>query len=269
MKILEQEERELVIIEELFSLAGKTVIVTGASRGLGLGIAKGFAAAGARVLITSRHAAEARGAALEIEKEYKQPAIGIAADVSSAADVDRMVCSALEAWGTVDILMTNAGIINRPRANAWEIDEETWDSIIDINLKGTFLCCQRVLKEMVPRRSGKIICMASIMSVIGQPGHAPYVATKGGINQLVKALALEAAPYGINVNAIGPTYVRSDLVDVTLQDPQKRQEILAKLPLGRIGEPEDLVGACIFLASKASDYITGHLLMIDAGHTIQ
>jgi NAD(P)-dependent dehydrogenase (short-subunit alcohol dehydrogenase family) len=258
-----------VDLNELFSLAGKTAIITGASRGIGLGIARGFAAAGARVLITSRHEDEAKVAAGDIEAEFGRQAIGIAADVSKVADVDQMVQAALNAWGQIDILMTNAGIINRPRANAWEIDEATWDSIIDINLKGTFLCCRRVLMEMVPRRSGKIICMASIMSVIGQAGHSPYVATKGGINQLVKALALEAAPYGINVNAIGPTYIRSDLVDVTLQDPAKREEVLSKLPLGRIGEPEDLMGACIFLASPASNYITGHLLMIDAGHTIQ
>ena len=256
-------------LNDLFSLTGKTAIITGASRGLGLGIARGYAAAGAQVLITSRHADEAEAAAVDIQKEFGQKTIGIAADVSSATDVDHMVGTAIGAWGKIDILMTNAGIINRPRANAWEIDEATWDSIIDINLKGTFLCCRRVLQEMIPQRSGKIVCMASIQSVIAQAGHSPYVASKGGINQLVKALALEAAPYGININAIGPTYIRSDLVDITLQDPDKLQEVLAKLPLGRVGEPEDLVGACIFLASRASDYITGHLLMIDGGHTIQ
>lgn len=256
-------------LNELFSLSEKTAIVTGASRGLGLGIARGFASAGARVLITSRHIEEAKAAARDIQNDFGQPAIGIAADVSKASDVDKMVLTALDTSGRIDILMANAGIINRPRANAWEIDEATWDSIIDINLKGTFLCCRRILQEMVPQRSGKIICMASTLSVIAQAGHSPYVATKGGISQLTKALALEAAPYGINVNAIGPTYIRSELIDVTMQDPVKRQEVLAKLPLGRIGEPEDLVGACIFLASKAADYITGHLLMIDGGHTIQ
>ncbi|MCU0485673.1 MAG: glucose 1-dehydrogenase [Anaerolineales bacterium] len=255
-------------LNELFSLEGKTAIITGASRGLGFAIARGYAMAGASVLITSRHSDEAEAAAVEIQREFGHPALGIAADVSKPVDVDRMVEQALKAWGHIDLLMTNAGIINRPRANAWEIDEATWDSVIDINLKGTFLCCRRVLMEMIPRRSGKILCMASIQSVIAQPGHSPYIASKGGINQMVKALALECAPYGINVNAIGPTYVRSDLVDVTLQDPEKAREVLAKLPLGRIGEPEDLIGACIFLSSKAADYITGHLLMIDGGHTI-
>ena len=111
----------------------------------------------------------------------------------------------------------------------------------------------------------KIICMASVTSVIAQAAHSPYVASKGGIAQLTKALALEAAPFNINVNAIGPTYIKSDLVRKTLADPEKEREILAKIPIGRVGDPEDLVGACVFLAPKASDYVTGHLLMIDGG----
>jgi len=188
-------------------------------------------------------------------------------------DIDRLFDDAEGKLGPVDILMINAGVINRPRANVWEIDEAEWDQIIDINLKGTFLTIRRALLSMVPRKRGKIICMGSVTSVIGQEGHSPYVASKGGIAQLiaqlVKAVALEAAPFNINVNAIGPSYIKSDLVEVTLQDPEKRKQILSKLPLGRVGDPEDLVGACIFLASSASDYITGHLLMIDAGHSIK
>lgn len=258
-----------MLLEDLFSLDGKTAIVTGASRGLGFSIAMGFSQAGAKVAISSRKGEEAQAAAHKIQEASGHPAIGFAADSSKAEDVDRLVRCTVDQLGPLDILMTNAGIINRPRQNTWEIDEAVWDSVIDINLKGTFLCCRRAIQEMIPRRQGKIICMASIMSVIGQAGHSPYVASKGGISQFVKALALEAAPYNINVNAIGPTYIKSDLVDVTLQDPEKSKEIIAKLPLGRVGDPEDLVGACIFLASRASDYITGHLLMIDGGHTIQ
>lgn len=258
-----------MLINEIFSLKGKTVVVTGASRGLGFEIARGFSGAGANVVIAARNEKEVLSAAEDIRQSFGNDVLGVKADVSRADEVDALFDRADRQFGSVDILMTNAGIINRPRASVWEIDEETWDSIIDINLKGTFLCCRRVLKEMVPRRSGKIICMASIMSVIAQQGHAPYIASKGGISQFVKAIALEAAPYNINVNAIGPTYIKSDLTEVTLQDEEKNKEILAKLPLGRIGEPQDLVGACIFLASPASDYITGHLLMIDAGHTIQ
>ena len=256
-------------IQELFSLEGKVAVVTGASRGLGLGIAKGLAAAGARVVVTSRHVEEAIEAAKGIEKEYGLPALALSGDVSNFGDVERIFDKTLDKFNKLDILMTNAGIINRPRQNTWEISEETWDSVIDINLKGTFLCCRRAMQEMVPQRSGKIICMASVTSVIAQAAHSPYVASKGGIAQFVKALALEAAPFNINVNAIGPTYIKSDLVKKTLADPEKEKEILAKIPIGRVGETEDLVGACVFLSSKASDYVTGHLLMIDGGHTIQ
>lgn len=254
-------------IEDLFSLEGKNAIVTGASRGIGYGIARGFALAGANVLLTSSHADRSIAVASEIAKESGRKVVGIASDAGKSQDVDQMVKRALQELGRIDILMTNAGIINRPRQDTWDIDEATWDNIIDINLKGTFLCSQRVLKEMIPQRSGKIICMASVLSVIAQQGHSPYVASKGGISQLVKAMALEAAPYGVNVNAIGPTYVRTDLVTTTLTDPKKNEEVLNKIPMHRVGEIEDIVGACIFLGSKASDYVTGHLLVLDGGHS--
>lgn len=257
-----------MLIDQLFSLKNKTALVTGASRGLGFAIAKGFAGAGANVAVASRSEEEAQKAARNIEAEYGNKSIGVHADVSETEDVEKLFATTLAELGPIDILMTNAGIINRPRQNVWEIEDDVWDQILNINLKGTFLCCRKALQEMLPRKSGKIICMASIMSVIAQTGHSPYIASKGGINQFVKALALEAAPYNINVNAIGPTYIRSELVDVTLRDHEKEKDVLNKLPLGRVGEPEDLIGACIFLASDASNYITGHLLMIDGGHTI-
>ena len=256
-----------MLINDLFSLEGKNVIVTGASRGLGFGIARGFALAGANVLITSSHEDNSIAAAKEIANETGRLAIGIASKASRSEDVDAMVKRALAEFGRLDILMTNAGIINRPRQDTWDIDDPTWDNIIDVNLKGTFLCCRRVLKEMIPQRSGKIICMASVLSTIAQQGHVPYVASKGGILQLMKAMALEAAPFGINVNAVGPTYVNTDLVTATLSDPKKKEEILNKIPMRRVGEIEDIVGACIYLASKASDYVTGHLLIVDGGQT--
>jgi NAD(P)-dependent dehydrogenase (short-subunit alcohol dehydrogenase family) len=254
-------------IEDLFSLEGRNAVVTGASRGIGFGIARGFALAGANVLLTSSHEDRSIAAANEIARESGKKVVGIASNAGKIADVDAMVKRALQEFGRIDILMTNAGVINRPRQDTWDIDESTWDNVIDINLKGTFLCCQRVLKEMVPQRSGKIICMASVLSMIAQQGHAPYVASKGGILQLMKAMALEAAPYGINVNAVGPTYVNTDLVTTTLSDPKKMEEILNKIPMRRVGEIEDIVGACIYLGSKASDYVTGHLLILDGGHS--
>jgi NAD(P)-dependent dehydrogenase (short-subunit alcohol dehydrogenase family) len=257
-----------MLINDLFSLEGKNAIVTGASRGLGYGIARGFALAGANVLITSSQEDRSIAAAKEIAQESGKLVIGMASKASKSEDVDAMVARALAEFGRIDILMTNAGVINRPRQDTWDIDESTWDNIIDVNLKGTFLCGRRVLKEMIVQRSGKIICMASVLSTIAQQGHVPYVASKGGILQLMKAMALEAAPYGINVNAVGPTYVNTDLVTTTLSDPKKMEEILNKIPMRRVGEIEDIVGACIYLASKASDYVTGHLLILDGGHTI-
>lgn len=253
----------------LFSIAGKTALVTGASRGLGYGIARGYAQAGARVVISSRSQEDLDQAAETLAAETGAEVLGIAANSNSGAEIDRLFDMAEKSFGPVEILMNNAGVINRPRANVWEIDEGTWDWIMDINLKGTYLAVKRALKSMIPHKRGKIICMASVTSVIGQEGHAPYVASKGGISQFVKAAALEAAPFNININAIGPTYIQSDLTEVTLQDPEKHKQVLDKIPLGYIGTPRDLVGACIFLASNASDYITGHLLMIDAGHSIQ
>ena len=256
-------------VKELFSLEGKVALVTGASRGIGYNIALGYAKAGAKVVISSRNLNEIKKSAAEISKDTGAQVLGLQADSKDANDIDQLFDDAEGKLGPVDILMINAGIINRPRTNVWEIEEAEWDQIIDINLKGTFLTVRRSLQSMVPRKKGKIICMGSVTCVIGQEGHSPYVASKGGIAQLVKTVALEAAPFNINVNAIGPTYIKSDLVEVTLQDPEKRKQILSKLPLGRVGDPEDLVGACIFLASSASDYITGHLLMIDAGHSIK
>jgi len=256
-------------IEELFSVRGKVAVVTGASRGIGFGIALGYAKAGAKVVISSRSNKDIENAAAQISKETGTQVLGVQADSMDSDDIDQLFDMAEVTFGPVEILMINAGVINRPRTNIWELDEAEWDKIIDINLKGTYLSIRRALQSMVPEKRGKIICMGSVTSVIGQEGHSPYVASKGGIAQLVKTVALEAAPFNINVNAIGPTYIKSDLVEVTLQDLEKRKQILDKLPLGRVGDPEDLVGACIFLASSASDYITGHLLMIDAGHSIK
>ena len=256
-------------LEDMFSLQGKVAVVTGASRGLGFTIAKGFAQAGALVTISSRNKHDVEVAADRITAETGAQVVGVPADSMKAEDVDRLFSTAETEFGPVDILLNNGGVINRALANIWEIDDMTWDFILAIILTGTFLAIRRALTAMIPRNTGKIICMGSVTSVIAQEGHAPYVASKGGIAQLVKAAALEAAPFNINVNAIGPTYIKSDLVEETLEDPEKQKEILAKIPMGRIGQPEDLVGACIFLASSASDYVTGHLLMIDAGHSIK
>ena len=255
-------------VESLFSVEDRIAIITGASRGLGKTLASSLAKAGAHVAIFSRDEEAIERAIEDIKIHAKGSVIGIAGDISSEADVARLYDEVHSSMGAVDILVANAAIINRPRESTWEISAETWEQNIDVTLTGTFLTCRLAAAEMVARGSGKIICIASTSSIIASLGHAPYIAAKGGVLQFVRALALEAAPYGVNVNAIGPTFMRTEMAQASFDDPERYQAIIAQLPLGRPLDPEDLEGACIFLASKASDMVTGQLLLVDAGHTI-
>jgi 2-deoxy-D-gluconate 3-dehydrogenase len=251
-----------------FSIRDKVAIITGGSRGLGKMVAMRFAQAGAKVAVFARDKAVLEQVVEEIGQEVPGSIIGVAGDIGVEADIARLYDEVHDRLGPVDILIANAANINRPRENTWELTKDTWDQIIDVTLTGTFLTCRLAAAEMVERGHGKIICIASTSSVIASLGHSPYIAAKGGVMQFVQALALEAAPYGVNVNAIGPTFIATEMTQASLEDPERYQAIISQLPLGRPLEPDDLVGACIFLASRASDMITGHLLMVDAGHTI-
>jgi 2-deoxy-D-gluconate 3-dehydrogenase len=256
-------------INDLFSLKDKVAVVTGASRGLGFAIAKGYSQFGANLAITSRNEDEIKEAAQVLKDGTTSEVLGIKCDSTKSEDIDDLFSTVEKKLGPVDIFMNNAGVIHRPRTNVWELTKDAWDRVIEINLTGTFLGVKRALQDMIPRKQGKIVCMASVTSVIGQAGHSPYVSSKGGIAQFVKAAALEAAEHNIQINAIGPTYIKSNLIEETMSDRQKLEDILSKIPMGRIGETDDLIGACIFLSSRASDFITGHLLMIDGGHSIK
>jgi 2-deoxy-D-gluconate 3-dehydrogenase len=255
-------------VDSLFSIKDKVAIITGGSRGLGKAIATSFAQAGAHVAIFARDKKRIDPVVQELQKVGVGPVIGVAGDISSEEDVSRLFDEVHTAIGTVDILIANAANINRPRENTWELSKDTWDQIVDVTLTGTFLTCRLAAADMVERGSGKIICIASTSSVISSLGHSPYIAAKGGVMQFVQALALEAAPYGVNVNAIGPTFIATEMTQASLDDPDRYQAIIAQLPLGRPLNPVDLVGACIFLASRASDMVTGQLILVDAGHTI-
>lgn len=255
-------------VTSLFSIKDKVAIITGGSRGLGKTIASSFAQAGAHIAIFARDNKRIDQAVADIQKIAKGSVIGVTGDISSEEDVARLFDEVHTSLGSVDILIANAASINRPRENTWELSKETWDQIVDVTLTGTFLTCRLAAADMVARGSGKIICIASTSSVISSLGHSPYIAAKGGVMQFVQALALESAPYGVNVNAIGPTFIATEMTQASLDDPERYQAIIAQLPLGRPLNPEDLVGACIFLASKASDMVTGQLLLVDAGHTI-
>ena len=254
-------------LDELFSVKGKVAVVTGGSRGLGRTLALALGQAGARVAIFARNQADLERTRAEIEQVSGDRVLAVCGDVSQEADVNQLYDQAHAQLGPVDILVANAAFLNRPRENTWELSMETWKRTLEVTLDGTFLACRLAAAEMVERRAGKIICIASTSSIVGSVGHSPYLAAKGAVLQFVRALAMEAAPYGVNVNAIGPTTIRTDMAKASLDDPERYKKIVSQLPLGRPLDPEDLVGACIFLASHASDMVTGHLLLVDAGFT--
>jgi len=250
------------VILDKMNLSGKTAVVTGASRGLGKSMALGLAEAGADIILVSRGMPELKVVAQEIEK-LERRAMPISADISNLGDINVMVETAVGEFGRIDILVNNAGTTVRMPSESFT--EEAWDKVIDVNLKGAFFCAQAVGKVMINQRSGKIINIASLLSVIGVPTAVAYAASKGGISQLTKTLAVEWAKYNIRVNAIGPGYFRTDLTKPLQEDKVRSAQILSRIPLGRWGEPDDLKGVVVFLASEASDYITGQTIYADGG----
>ncbi len=245
----------------MFSLVGKTALVTGASRGLGKAIALGLAAAGARVLCSS---SKVEGAQETVNAIVANGGSGLAlaADLSDPSSVEALAAQALDA-GAVDILVNCGGSIFRSPAVDYPFAE--WRNILTINLDSTFLLSQRIGAAMLQCKAGKIINIASMLSYSGGINVAAYTASKHGVAGVTKALASEWAGQGINVNAIAPGYFRTDNTAALQKDTARNDAILARIPSGRWGEPEDLVGAAIFLASSASDYVHGHVLAVDGG----
>ena len=245
-----------------FSLTDQKAVVTGSSMGIGRGIALALAHAGADVVVTSRTAERAEPVAAEI-RQMGREALALALEVTSLDSIDAMVEATLERFGRIDILVNNAGI-NIPE-EALEVTEEHWDCVLDTNLKGLFFCSQRVGRVMITQGRGKIINVASQMGLVGGELRAAYCSSKGGVVQLTKVLAIEWSRHGVNVNAVAPTFIRTPLTEPMFEDEEFYQEVLSKIPLGRIGEVEDVVGAVVFLASPAADLITGHTLLVDGG----
>jgi 2-deoxy-D-gluconate 3-dehydrogenase len=244
-----------------FSLAGRIALVTGASRGLGAAIAVGLAEAGADVAVHGNtRSPEETCARVRALGRRALPVVG---DLAHPVVPGRLVAETIAGLGGLDVLVNNAGTIRR--APAAETSDEDWLAVIDVNLHGLFRACRAAGRHMLEAGRGKIVNVASLLSFQGGITVPAYAAAKGGVGQLTKALANEWAGRGVNVNAIAPGYMRTDNTAALQADPVRSRQILERIPAGRWGEPADVVGPTVFLCSPASDYVHGHVLVVDGG----
>ncbi len=251
--------------KDLFNLEGKAAVVTGASGGIGQAIALALAAHGADILAAGRNREKTKETADRVAALGRR-AVTFPLEVSDRGNAERMVAACLGELGRLDILVNSAGM--NIRKLVLEIRDEDWDPVMAVNLKGVLYCCQAAARPMIEQKSGKIINIASISSILGHPARGAYAATKGGLIQLTRVMATEWAPYRINVNAISPAAVDTPFIDGLKKDRRRLDRELERIPLGRIAVPEDVAGAAVFLASRAADFITGHNLVIDGGRTV-
>lgn len=247
---------------DLFSVRDKIVLITGSARGLGFAVAKGFAGAGAKVVINGLTPENVNNAVKEI-KDAGGEAYGYCFDVSNEALVEKNIRDIEENIGPIDVLVNNAGI--QRRAPLEDLSLEDWKEVIDINLTGAFITGRSAAKRMIKRNKGKIINITSLNAEGARPTIANYCAAKGGLKMLTRSMATEWGRYNINVNAIGPGYFKTDLTRILTDDPAFDAWVRSEVALGRWGEPEELIGAAIFLASAASDYVSGHTIYVDGG----
>jgi 2-deoxy-D-gluconate 3-dehydrogenase len=249
-------------LTQKFGLAGKVALVTGSSQGLGRSMALALAQAGADVIINGRDAAKLGPVVAEVEKLGRR-AVGIAADLGKREDVQRLIDQAIAWQGHLDILVNNAGLIKR--TPAVDHSDADWDLVLGVNLDGVFTACRAAGKHMLARGSGKIINIASLLTFFGGITVPGYAASKGAVGQLTKALSNEWSSKGVNVNAIAPGYMRTDNTAALQADAVRSKEILSRIPANRWGEPGDMDGAIVFLASSASDYLSGIVMPVDGG----
>jgi len=246
----------------LFDLSEKVALITGSSQGIGFAIARGLGQAGATVVLNGRDVERLNRAVSTLSSEGLK-IFGYVFDVSDSKQIDQKITAIQREVGPIDIVVNNAAIQRRgPLEN---FDDAVWQELIQTNLTAIFLMSKRVAKGMIERKSGKIINLCSLMSEISRPSIAPYTASKGGVKMLTKAMAVEWAKYNIQVNGIGPGFIVTEMNKVLLEDQKFDAMVKARTPAGRWGQPSDLAGAAVFLASQASDYVTGHILYVEGG----
>jgi len=251
---------------EIFDLSGKIAVVTGGNQGIGFAVARGLASTGATIVIANRRAAAGQSAAESLQKDGFN-AVAIPTDVTNQSSVATLVSKVTNDFGKIDILVNNAGVMVRKPVE--DITEEDWDYVINTNLKGLFFCCQLVGKEMIRNKKGRIINISSVRAQKMAPNRSVYAISKAGVSNLTRVLAFEWGKYNITVNAIAPGTTITDINRKHFEErPEELREIIKSIPRGREGYPLDYVGAVIFLASDASDFVTGQTLFADGGTTI-
>lgn len=253
--------------KDIFSIKDKTAIITGAASGIGKGLAEAFCSLECNVVVVDVNKDAVEALVIKLRSQGGQ-ALGAVCDVSKSVIVIDTVKNAVDRFGRIDILVNNAGI--GKRAKAEEMTDDEWNTVLDINLKGTFFFCREVGKQMIAQGDGgRIINMASVSAIVGlETGNANYTASKGGMVAMGRCLAVEWAKHNILVNTIVPSHTRTPLIDNLIkQKPEIKEYFLNNILLGRLGEIDDLVGPAVFLSSKASEFMTGQVLIVDGGHT--
>jgi gluconate 5-dehydrogenase len=249
-------------VKNIFNVSGKIALVTGSTGGLGNTFARGLAQHGATVILNGRNKEKLDRKVNELKKEGFL-AYGFAFDVRDSEQVNRAVVEIEKEIGPIDILVNNAGITIRAPLD--EFSDEDWDAVIGTNLTGAFVVARAVVKSMIRRRSGKIINIASVQAELGRPTIAAYTAAKGGLKLLTQGMAIDWAKHNIQVNGIGPGYFKTDMTKPLYEDPEFDAWLCARTPSNRWGDPEELIGALLFLSSDASSYVNGHMLYVDGG----
>ena len=258
---------DMMEIRQLFDLSGQVAVITGASKGIGKDLAKLLAQAGANIALIARNKEQLEEAANEIEQVGAQvKVLPVPFDLTKVDDIPNMMENVYNHFGKIDILINNAGL--NVTKSADKLSPQDWDTVLDINLKSVFFMSQAAGKYMIAQKKGKIINMSSQMAFVGYYKRAAYSSSKGGLTQLTKALSIEWAPHQINVNAVAPTFIETPMTRSMFEDETFKQEVLSRIPLGRLAKTEDLFGGVLYLASHCSDMVTGQTLIVDGGWTV-